>query len=66
MLVTVQYFVASRIEGNIAKTFSEKPECHDFFSEKEVEINKQWHKQINHFAWKVEAEDRKKTVLVII
>lgn len=45
---------------------SEKSEWHDFFSEKEVEVNKQWRKQVDRFAWKVEAEDCKKAGLVII
>lgn len=65
-MVTVQYCVASRIEGSITKTLSEKSKWHDFFSEKEVEVNKQWRKQIDHFAWKVEVEDCKKAGLVII
>ena len=60
--LTVQYCVAL----SIAKMLSEKSEWHDFFSEKEVEVNKQWREQIDHFAWKVETEACKKAGLVIM
>lgn len=52
--LAVQYVVA------FGKMLSEKPKWHNFFSEKEVEISKQWCKHIDHLAWKVEAEDCKK------